>query len=231
MSAQLLHYTLSASLDAGRGLKATPDQLLSNASLPSSDICVGLANCHALNKCYDPLGCLEVMHAREWRSMASVIEGCGLGDSASRSKIPIPAGVSPVTAVDLCRYSSGYLVRLSAGADPGIVAERIEFAAGTRNAAVARLIRNAMYRGFDAIGALPVRSRRKWLGYLRTDRDDPSTWPAASDDYWREHSDHPAASLPTAIIRGLVAAAESSGIDLGPPLHQALDYLAIKSHE
>lgn len=159
--------------------------------------------------------------------MVSVIDGCGLGDSASRSKMPLPLGASPVTTVALCRYSSGYLVRLSAGADPAMIARRVEFATGTRDASIARLIRDAMYRGFDAIGALPVRSRLKWQAHLRSAPDEPNEWPFVDTSAPSQSEGAPA--LPITIIEGLVAAAESSGVDLGPPLRQALDYLAINA--
>ena len=223
MSAQLPHYALSAALDKARGLAATPGR-----SLPPIEICEGLAACPVLSACSSPLDCLEVMHARGWRSMVSVIDGCGLGDSASRSKMTLPSGASPVAAVALCRYSSGYLVRLSAGADPAMIARRVEFATGTRDASIARLIRDAMYRGFDAIGALPVRSRLKWQAHLRTEPDDPDEWPFA-DTSAPSQSEGSPALLPITIIEGLVAAAESSGADLGTPLRQALDYLAINA--
>lgn len=170
-----LHYTLWATLRAGRHLlelkrrcqhgefSAIKEAEGLNAMQASRFM--RLAGSPNLTHCVNYRDCQEAIDRNEWRSMRKVLEAHELVSPPSPAKVEEPVSDIEVEEVELCRHSGGYLVRVSAGTDPQRVAQRVEFASGTNDPGIARLIRDAVYRGFDAVGILPPRSKAKWQAY------------------------------------------------------------------
>jgi hypothetical protein len=171
-----LHYSLWATLRAGRLLLALKKRCKHGEfaaikeaegfhSMKASRF-MRLAESPELTQCVNYADCQQAVDRHEWRSMRHVMEAHNLVSPANISqKVSTPVADLEVEDVELCRYSGGYLVRVSAGTDPKICAQRVEFAAETKDPAIARKVRDAVYRAFDAVGILPDRSRSKWESY------------------------------------------------------------------
>ena len=170
-----LHYSLWATLRAGRfllELKARCKHGEFSAIKDAEGVnpmkasrFMRLAESPNLTHCVNYQDCQEVVDRNEWRSMRNVLEVHGLVSPPSKTKVSEAVSGIEVEDVELCRYSGGYLVRVSAGTDPSVVAQRVEFAAETKDPTIARLIRDAVYRAFEAIKVLPPRSKSKWQAY------------------------------------------------------------------
>lgn len=170
-----LHYTLWSSLRAGRFLLALKRRCKHGEFMAlksaegfhekAASRFMNLAVSPKLTQCVNYHDCQEVIDRNEWRSMRNVLEVHGLVSPPSKTKVSEAVSGIEVEDVELCRYSGGYLVRVSAGTDPSVVAQRVEFAAETKDATIARLIRDAVYRAYEAIKVLPPRSKSKWQAY------------------------------------------------------------------